>query len=128
MNKKATTSILALAMLLASAVPALAGSTGVADPLSSVTAQWSSPYISAVTMTGDVTAVSHNPDLKELKLYVTVHDGSKLIKSRTETGKSNYEVSIQADKKSGLLLQAAARSYYTNGDYSEAILATHTWP
>ncbi|WP_127533717.1 hypothetical protein [Paenibacillus kobensis] len=125
MNKKVTTSVLALALLLASAVPALAGSTGVKDPYGSVFAQWSSGGGS--TITGWGTATSHNPDLDDLKLYVTVYDGSTLKQSQTASNGYTHDIYVYETKKTGLLLQAAARSYYTNNTWSEQSLSTNTW-
>ncbi|MDQ0113481.1 hypothetical protein [Paenibacillus harenae] len=129
MKKIKVLTTIVLACSLVSAIPVNAGSSVGVDPFLSVYSSLSSSGGSLVY--GSVTANS----IAEYKTHVNV--SGKLYKKGTTTivdqgtGTSqnfyDAEWSTYADKTKSYTLQAAARTYFDGGDYSDQKFSTSNW-
>lgn len=102
-------------------------------PVSAAVDSYSSVYtflssLGASTVTAEASASSHHGDLKKINLNAVLKTGTKKIKDVVVSGNPDADWIYQGlDSNKSHTLDAAARSYYTDGTSSDQIYSSTSW-
>jgi|GEM_PF-2021030 len=129
MKKKSTLLVASLILSLSFAVPVFAGSSVGKDPYLTIYSSFSSG--GGTLVLGEASANSIADYMTHVNLSAKVYKGNTttVLDQGIETSNNGYDAawSSYQPKSGSYTLQAAARTYFSDGNYSDQKYSTATW-